>query len=115
MLLKAALRASKPTIAFSKRSVYTMPGKNWVVPESVNDLVGYLDKNKPTFTCLYFHAGWNPVCEQIEQDYDNFTSNNAGFTHIKVDCDATPKVKLFFDARYEPQFLILLNGTEIKR
>ena len=67
------------------------------------------------FTCVYFHAKWNPICEKIDQDYDNFTSNNAGFTHIKVDCDATPKVKLFFDARVEPQFLFLLNGAEVKR
>ena len=115
MLLKAAFRANKSCINVAKRSVYTIPGKNWVVPESVNDVVGYLDKNKPTFTCLYFHAAWNPICEKIEQDYDNFCNDNAAFTHIKVDCDATPKIKLFFDARYEPQFLILLNGTEIKR
>ena len=116
MLLKAFSRASqKSYMHLPKRTVYTIPGKNFIVPESVNDLVGYLDQHKPTFTCLYFHASWNPICEQIEKDYENFCNNNAGFTHVKVDCDATPKVKLYFDARYEPQFLMLLNGTEIKR
>ena len=102
MLLKAALRANKNYVNVAKRSVYTIPGKNFVVPESVTDVMGYMDKNKPTFTCLYFHAAWNPICEKIESDYENFCNDNAGFTHIKVDCDAAPKVKLFFDARYEP-------------
>ena len=32
-----------------------------------------------------------------------------------VDCDATPQLKMYFDARYEPQFLFLLNGMEVKR
>ena len=114
MLLKAAIRAKK-SYQVPLRQMHTIPGKNWVVPSSLPDVVSYLDQHKPTFTCIYFHAGWNPICEQVEQDYDNFTANNAGFTHIKVDCDATPKVKLFFDARVEPQVLILLNGTEIKR
>ena len=64
MLLKAAIRANKGLgINIAKRNVYTIPGKNFVVPENVKDIVGYLDKNKPTFTCLYFHAGWNPICE----------------------------------------------------
>ena len=75
----------------------------------------YLDDRKPEYTCLYFHAAWNPICKKIEQDYDNFTSNNANFLHVKVDCDMTPKVKFFFDARYEPMFIMLLNGAEIKR
>ena len=34
---------------------------------------------------------------------------------MKVDCDATPHVKFYFDARIEPQFVLLLNGAEIKR
>ena len=102
MLLKAALRAPKQMMVVGKRSIITIPGKNYMVPESVNDIVGYLDKHRPTFTCIYFHAGWNPICERIEPDYEAFCNHNAGFTHIKVDCDATPKVKLFFDARYEP-------------
>ena len=55
------------------------------------------------------------MCAQIEKDYDNFTANNHSFTHIKVDCDATPKVKFFFDARIDPQFIMLINGAEVRR
>jgi len=32
-----------------------------------------------------------------------------------VDTDACPQVKMYFDARIEPQFLFLLNGMEMKR
>ena len=32
-----------------------------------------------------------------------------------MDCDSTPTVKFYFDARVEPQFLVLLNGGELRR
>ena len=78
-------------------------------------MVEYLDYHKPVFTCIYFHAKWNPMCANLHADYDNFVGRTGHFTHLKVDCDETPKVKFYFDARVEPQFLILLNGTEFKR
>jgi thiol-disulfide isomerase/thioredoxin len=74
-----------------------------------------LDKTRPTFTLLYFTAKWNPVCKQIEKDYENTCNQYPNFEHIKVDCDLTPPVKFYFDARVEPQFLVLLNGGELKR
>ena len=117
MLTKAARvsRLGRQMLVTPARSIITHPNKNWIEPESVEDLVEFLDTKQPQFACVYFHAAWNPICEQINVDYDNFTSNNHSFTHIKVDCDKTPKVKLYFDARVEPQFLMLLNGAEIKR
>lgn len=74
-----------------------------------------MDNTKPTFTLVYFSASWNPTCKAIEKDYQNTCSQYQGFEHIKVDCDATPTVKFYFDARVEPQFMILLNGAEFKR
>ena len=105
MLLKAALNKrlqANKLINTSARTMITFPEKNFIVPESVNDLVKFMDMHKPTFTCVYFHAAWNPICEKIDYDYEKFCSANAAFTHVKVDCDATPKLKLFFDARVEP-------------
>ncbi len=93
----------------------TYPGKSWIVPESENDLIKYLDERKPVYTCVYFHAAWNPMCKRVEKDYDNFAANNTTFDHIKIDCDELPRLKLFFDARIEPQFLMLLNGSEVHR
>ena len=62
-------------------------GKSYVVPESDSDIIKFLDDKRPLYTCLYFHAAWNPVCQQIEKDYDAFCGKNAAFTHVKVDCD----------------------------
>ena len=87
MLKRAAMRANQmmlaqkqPSLNFvqmtASRSIVTVPGKSYVVPESVDDVVKYLDTHKPTFTCLYFHAAWNPICEKIEADYDNFCREN---------------------------------------
>ena len=64
---------------------------------------------------IYFSAAWNPMCAKIEQDYENFVNATGEFTHIKVDCDETPLVKKYFDARVEPQFLFLIKGCEVER
>ena len=64
---------------------------------------------------VYFSAAWNPICSKIQRDYENLTAERSEFTHIKVDCDATPQVKKYFDARVEPQFVFLINGAEVAR
>ena len=97
------------------RSMTSVPGQNYVMPESVEDVVKSLDKQRPTFTMVYFSASWNPMCAKIEKDYENLTKTQNAFTHIKVDCDKTPFVKKYFDARVEPQFLFLINGGEVAR
>ena len=117
MLSKALLqnRSSLRLMQQAQRSIITVPGKQYVVPESVNDVIQHLDSTRPTYTLLYFTASWNPMCAKIEKDYENLTSQYPQFHHIRVDCDATPKLKFYFDARVEPQFLILVNGGEISR
>ena len=78
-------------------------------------MITYLDKKRPTFTLLYFTAKWNPMIPSLEKDYEATTNQFKNFTHIRVDCDLAPMVKNYFDARVEPQFLILLNGGELRR
>ena len=118
MLLKAMQRSQHLSLFqknLSMMSMRTVAGKNYVMPESVEDLIKEMDRERPTFTMLYFSAAWNPMCAKIERDYDNFTASQAGFKHIKVDCDETPWVKKYFDARVEPQFLFLIKGNEVAR
>ena len=101
-----------------KRAVSQAPGKTYFVPnggEEFTDVIQHLDKLRPTFTLVYFTAKWNPMCARIEQDYENLTAQYAHYHHIRVDCDQAPMVKRFFDARVEPQFLVLVNGGEIER
>lgn len=74
-----------------------------------------MDKHRPTYTCIYFTAKWNPTIPHIEKDYDNLTKTFNHFTHVKVDCDQVPQLKRFFDCRVEPAFTILINGAEINK
>ena len=118
MLLKAMQRTQQASLFqknMAKMAMRTVAGKNYVMPESLEDLIKELDKERPTFTLVYFSAAWNPMCAKIERDYDNLSATCGAFKHIKVDCDATPWVKKYFDARVEPQFLYLINGNEVAR
>ena len=72
------------------------------MPENLEEVIKYLDKKRPIYTLLYFSAKWNPVIPVIEKDYENTVSKFRQFEHIKVDCDMTPLVKMYFDARVEP-------------
>ena len=114
MLNKALLRA-RVLSTVHQRSFITFSDKNYKIPESLDEMITYLDKKRPTFTLLYFTAKWNPIIPKIEKDYELTTSQFKNFDHIRVDCDRTPLVKQYFDARVEPQFLILLNGGELRR
>ena len=100
-----------------QRNVASVNGKNYFVPEGqgVTDVIKHLDANRPTFTLLYFTAKWNPACAKIERDYENLTTDYPGYHHIRVDCDATPKLKRYFDTKYEPSFLVIVAGAEIER
>ena len=115
MLTKALINYRKQLATVSARSVHTYEGKNYCSPEGLKDVVNHLDEVRPTYTLLYFHAKWNPTCKAIDKDYENFTNKNNQFYHMKVDCDETPVVKRYFDARVEPMFLLLIKGGEIAR
>jgi len=56
------------TSMLAKRSMHSVAGKNYVVPdgEGINDIIEHLDKLRPTYTLLYFTAAWNPMCKKIE-------------------------------------------------
>ena len=116
MLSKALYQRNLLLVQSAQRMVHVNTAKNYIEPtEGLDDLVKYMDEKKPVFSCLFFTAKWNPACHKIEKDYENLCSEYPHFNHIRVDCDAQPKIKLYFDARVEPQFLVLVNGGEIYR
>src|SRR5450830_445624 len=103
-MLQNVIRRQAPMLALANRTIRTVNNKCYVVPEGdgVKDVIQHLDKVRPTYTLIYFTAAWNPVCKKIERDYENLTAEYSMFHHIRVDCDATPKLKRYFDARCEP-------------
>ena len=108
MMMRQLLRHTNRQMSFlgmttaTQRTLITPEGKPYVVPESLKDVVSHLDAKRPKFTLLYFSAAWNPKCAEIEQDYLNLCYKFGHWHHIRVDCDAAPSVKRYFDARIEP-------------
>ena len=102
-------------LGLARRSILTPAGKPYVIPESLNDVITHLDSVRPPYTLLYFNAAWNPKCAEIEQDYENLCHKHGNWHHMRVDCDAAPTVKRYFDCRVEPQFLMLFHGGEMMR
>lgn len=117
MFVNNMIRTSKSMsmLGMANRSMLTVTGKTYLAPEGLDDVMNHLDALKPTYTLLYFTASWNPICANMEKDYEALTGNFGNWHHIRVDCDKTPNVKRYFDARVEPQFLMLVNGGQIER
>ena len=66
----------------------TTSNKNYIEPtHGLKDLVDHMDKTRPTYSCLYFTASWNPKCAEIERDYEKMCQQNPEFNHVRVDCD----------------------------
>ena len=65
--------------------------------------------------CLYFHAKWNPTCEDIADKYKEFCLKNGAWKHYSIDTDQHKRTKFFYDVHYEPSFYIFLNGSLVKR
>ncbi len=69
MLNKAFMRA-RTLSSLQQRSFITFNDKNYKIPESLDEMISYLDKKRPVFTLLYFSAKWNPIIPKIEKDYE---------------------------------------------
>ena len=117
MLTRVLQQRKLNLLKTAQRSVHFHADKGYHVPigEGIEDVIHHLDKHRPKYTLLYFAANWNPTCAAIEKDYEALCRFHADFHHIRVDCDATPKVQRYFDARYQPSFLALVHGGEIAR
>ena len=59
----------------------TVPGKNYSMPESVEDSDERVDRQRPVFTMLYFSGGWNPMCAKIISNYQNLHGNRPPHQH----------------------------------
>ena len=69
MLNKAFMRA-RTLSSLQQRSFITFNDKNYKIPESLDEMISYLDKKRPVFTLLYFSAKWNPIIPKIEKEYE---------------------------------------------
>ncbi|CAI2377734.1 unnamed protein product [Moneuplotes crassus] len=106
---------NKRLFQYGTRAMHYDAKNNVHIPESLEDIRKHHDKTRPTYMMLYFHADWNPTCEEIEDKYHKFCVDNGTWTHYKIDTDAQKRIKFFYDVKCEPSFFIFLNGMLMKR
>ncbi len=111
MMMTRALTKAK----LGQRSIIHMRDSNYFLPESLEDMADHVSKTKPEYMLTYFHADWNPICAEIEDDVRKTFEKYGNFKCYKIDTDKHPRIKFFYDARVEPCWLIQLNGAELER
>merc|ERR1711907_17557 len=72
-------------------------------------------KLKPTFSCYFFKAKWNPQCEEAEKMFDDISEKFPEYTFVKVDTDKDPRAGRYFGAKYEPEYALCAQGLCMTR
>jgi hypothetical protein len=77
----------------------------------------WMDKNKPELAVLYFKNEWNPECSRkLMKDYLKLFQFE-GFESFVIDTSTSQgeRTKKYYSVRYEPTFIFLTDGFEIKK
>jgi hypothetical protein len=78
----------------------------------------WLQENRPSLMCIYFKNNWNPQCsKQLEREFLKFIKFQP-FESFVVDGSlggTGERVKKYYDVVYEPSFMLLSDGMELKR
>ena len=77
-----------------------------------------MNEHKPALTVLYFKNNWNPECSrQFTKDFLSLFLHETAFTTFTIDTwtDQGERTKKYYSIRYEPTFLFLSDGFDIKR
>jgi thioredoxin-like negative regulator of GroEL len=77
---------------------------------SLEELNAHLQSTRQNHTLVYFRAGWNPQCEQADQQLDQLAAHNHFLQVIKVDSDLAPKIARHYGVKSEPEFVFCLYG-----
>jgi hypothetical protein len=78
------------------------------------DLKTALPKLNPEFLCIYFTNNWNPVSLRGEKTYGDFVLKSREFIHLKINVDKYPKLKWYFDSKFEPGCHLYYYGVNLK-
>lgn len=103
----------------SQKHISINRNKNYFEPsneeEQIEDVKQYLNKTKPKFLCTYFTNEWNPVCKESNLEYTNFTVKTGAFHNLVINVDKFPKLKWYYDSKFEPGFHLYYYGTLVKK
>jgi hypothetical protein len=76
----------------------------------------WMNQNKPALAILYFANNWNPECSrQLRRDYLNlFVHENFQTFIVETWTGQGERTKKYYSVKYEPSFLFLSDGFELK-
>jgi len=97
-----------------RKITYQRDSNIWL-PETIEDLKAHMEKHNPDLACVYFHANWNPFMKKINAKFEKVCIKHPEIMQIWVDCNKTPLIKYYYDAKVEPTFVLLINGGELCR
>ena len=101
-----------------RRSYLSLPGTR---ARSINCFYTHLKwmrDNRPTYAAFYFKNDWNPECStKLETDYYTALEHEpfVGFVVDGSHGTLGERTKKYYSVQYEPTFLLLCDGMEIKR
>lgn len=130
-ILKTSLSNNKKSFGYSvrlmnnfysclSRNIFISHNKNYFEPtsneEELEEVKDWLSNYKPKYLCVFFTNNWNPVCQEANTDFFNkFTTKSGSFKNLRVDVDKFPRLKWFFDSKFEPGFHFYYYGNFISR
>ena len=77
----------------------------------------WMGKNKPELAVIYFKNDWNPECSrQLMKDYLKLFHFEA-FESFVVDTSTREgeRTKKYYSIRYEPSFIFMTDGLEVRK
>lgn len=113
------LNTSKSIYSRIAKNMTFNKNKNYMEPsneqDQIEDVKYYLNQAKPEFLCMYFTNEWNPICKEANPKYTDFTTKTEGFKNLLVNVDKFPRVKWYYDCKFEPGFHLYYYGTLLKK
>lgn len=100
------------------RSYGTIPGHRARIVDNFMEHLNWMKENKPPLALLYFKNSWNPECtRELEDDLLEATLHQPYEVFI-IPSDfggQGERTKKYYCVKYEPTFIYLSDGMEIKR
>jgi len=101
-----------------RRSYQVIPGSRARLIDDFYSHLAWLRQNRPTYAIFYFKNSWNPECSaELQSAYLKAIENNPFEAFVVDGSLGQPgeRTKKYYCVKYEPTFLLLVDGMEGKR
>ncbi|OMJ81964.1 hypothetical protein SteCoe_17448 [Stentor coeruleus] len=100
------------------RSYVSVPNYPTRLIDNFEEHYSWMNAQKPQLAILYFKNDWNPECSrQLTKDYLDLFKHEGAFSSFIIETWTREgeRTKKYYSIRYEPTFIFLSDGFEIKK